>query len=38
MSKTEVRSRLLGKIDDGINLPAPIAIAHQLMRDWAERG
>jgi NAD+ diphosphatase len=38
MSKDDVRARLLGKIDDGINLPAPIAIAHHLIRDWAEPG
>jgi NAD+ diphosphatase len=37
MSRDEVRARLLGTIDDGINLPAPIAIAHRLIRDWAER-
>jgi NAD+ diphosphatase len=37
MTKDEVRGRLLGKIEDGINLPAPIAIAHHLIRNWAER-
>jgi NAD+ diphosphatase len=35
MDKDEVRARLAGKIEDGIKLPVPIAIAHHLIRDWA---
>ncbi len=37
MSRQEVRARLAGEITDAIKLPAPIAIAHHLIRDWAER-
>jgi len=35
MDKAEVRARLAGKIEDGIQLPVPIAIAHHLIKDWA---
>jgi NAD+ diphosphatase len=35
-SKAEARARLAGEIADGIRLPSPIAIAHHLIRDWAE--
>jgi hypothetical protein len=32
-----IKFRFLGgEITDGIRLPAPIAIAHRLIRDWAE--
>ena len=37
MDKTEVRARLAGQIDDHIKLPVAIAIAHHLIRDWAEK-
>lgn len=36
MSKDEVRARLAGQIDDSIKLPVPIAIAHHLIKGWAE--
>ena len=36
MSKHEVRARLAGRSDDDIQLPPAIAIAHHLIRDWAE--
>jgi NAD+ diphosphatase len=36
MGRAEVRARLGGEITDGIRLPAPIAIAHRLIRHWAE--
>jgi NAD+ diphosphatase len=35
MSKDETRARLAGEIDDDIKLPVSIAIAHHLIRDWA---
>ena len=35
MDKDEVRARLAGKIEDGITLPIPLAIAHHLIKDWA---
>lgn len=34
MSKDEARARLAGAIADDIALPAPIAIAHHLIKDW----
>lgn len=37
MHKHEVRERLAGKKDDGLKLPATIAIAHKLIADWAAR-
>jgi NAD+ diphosphatase len=37
MDKREIRARLAGDIADAIKLPARIAIAHHLIRDWAER-
>jgi NAD+ diphosphatase len=36
MDRTEVRARLAGQIEDHIDLPKRIAIAHHLIRDWAE--
>jgi NAD+ diphosphatase len=36
LSKDEARARLAGKIEDEMKLPATIAIAHHLIRDWAE--
>ena len=36
MTKADVRARLDGAIDDGIKLPVPIAIAHHLLKTWAE--
>ena len=35
LSKDEARARLAHKIEDEIKLPATIAIAHHLIRDWA---
>ena len=35
LSKDEVRARLANSIEDEIKLPATIAIAHYLIRDWA---
>ncbi|HVW72355.1 MAG TPA: NAD(+) diphosphatase [Rhizomicrobium sp.] len=37
LSKDEARARLDNKIEDEMRLPAPIAIAHRLIRDWARR-
>jgi NAD+ diphosphatase len=37
MDRDEVRARLAGRIEDHIQLPVRIAIAHHLIRDWAER-
>ena len=37
LSRAEVRRRLAGEVNDGMKLPASIAIAHHLIRDWAER-
>ena len=37
MDRHEVRARLGGKIEDGIALPIPIAIAHHLIKDWANK-
>ena len=37
MHKDEVRERLAGQRDDGVKLPAVIAIAHSLIADWANR-
>jgi NAD+ diphosphatase len=36
LSKDEVRARLANKIEDEMKLPAAIAIAHYLIRDWAK--
>ena len=35
LSKDEVRRRLAKEIEDAMTMPAPIAIAHHLVRDWA---
>ncbi len=35
-SRAEARARLGGEIADDIRMPTPIAIAHRLIRDWAE--
>lgn len=37
-TKSEVRKRLADKIHDEMKLPASIAIAHHLIRAWAEDG
>jgi NAD+ diphosphatase len=37
MHKSEVRERLAQPKDDGLKLPAAIAIAHTLIADWANR-
>ncbi|HEX4272612.1 MAG TPA: NAD(+) diphosphatase [Rhizomicrobium sp.] len=37
LSKDEVRARLANGIEDEMRLPAPIAIAHHLIRDWAHK-
>jgi NAD+ diphosphatase len=37
LSKDEARARLANKIEDEMKLPATIAIAHHLIRGWAER-
>ena len=37
MDRHEVRACLGGKIEDGIALPIPIAIAHHLIKDWANK-
>ena len=37
ISKAEIRDLLAGKIEDDVRMPAPIAIAHHLVRDWAGR-
>ena len=34
MTKTEVRARLAGEIEDGVRLPGTIAIARLLLVDW----
>lgn len=36
LTKDEVRKRLADTIQDALKLPAPIAIAHHLIRDWAK--
>jgi NAD+ diphosphatase len=36
MTKTEARARLAGEIDDGLKMPGTIAIARQLIADWAK--
>jgi NAD+ diphosphatase len=36
MHKSEIRERLAGQKDDGLKLPATIAIARVLISDWAE--
>lgn len=35
LSKNEARQRLAGTIEDEMTMPASIAIAHHLLRDWA---
>jgi len=35
LSKNEVRKRLAKEIEDEMTMPAPIAIAHHLVRGWA---
>ncbi|HEV7960796.1 MAG TPA: NAD(+) diphosphatase [Rhizomicrobium sp.] len=37
MGKTEIRERLAGGREDGIKLPAVIAIANKLIADWVDR-
>ena len=37
LSKDQARARLAHQIEDEIKLPATIAIAHHLIRDWVER-
>ena len=37
LTKDEVRARLANEIEDETKLPATIAIAHYLIRDWANR-
>lgn len=37
LSKTEARARLAHQIEDEMKLPATIAIAHHLIKDWATR-
>jgi len=37
LSKDEVRARLANRIEDEMKLPATIAIAHHLIKDWVER-
>jgi len=37
LSKDEVRARLANKIEAEMKLPATIAIAHHLIKDWANR-
>jgi NAD+ diphosphatase len=37
LTKNEARARLAGKIEDEMKLPVTIAIAHHLIRDWANR-
>jgi NAD+ diphosphatase len=36
LTKDEVRKRLAQEIKDEMTMPAPIAIAHHLVRDWAK--
>ncbi len=36
LTKDEVRKRLAQEIQDEMTMPAPIAIAHHLVRDWAK--
>ena len=36
LSKAEARTRLGSQSDEALKLPATIAIAHHLLRDWAE--
>jgi len=37
LSKDEARARLAHQIEDEVKLPATIAIAHHLIKDWVER-
>ncbi|HWF64341.1 MAG TPA: NAD(+) diphosphatase [Rhizomicrobium sp.] len=37
MHKREVRERLAGQKEDGVKLPAAIAIAHKLIADWVDQ-
>jgi NAD+ diphosphatase len=36
LTRDEVRARLAHEIEDGVKLPVAIAIAHHLIRDWAQ--
>jgi NAD+ diphosphatase len=36
LTRAEVQARLAGTMKDDVTLPAAIAIAHHLIRDWAE--
>jgi NAD+ diphosphatase len=36
LTKNEVRARLAHEIEDAVKLPVVIAIAHHLIRDWAQ--
>jgi NAD+ diphosphatase len=36
VTKREARARLAGEITDDMMLPVPIAIAHHLIKDWAD--
>ncbi len=38
LTKDEARTRLAGEIEDQVKLPATIAIAHYLIRDWVRIG
>lgn len=37
ISRDEARARLAGGMDDDMRLPAPIAIAHHLLKDWVNK-
>jgi len=37
LSKEEARARLANKIEDEMKLPVAIAIAHHLIKDWADK-
>jgi NAD+ diphosphatase len=36
LTKEEARARLTNQIEDDLKLPVTIAIAHHLIKDWAE--
>ncbi len=36
LTRDEVRARLAGTVADEMKLPVPIAIAHHLLKDWAQ--
>jgi NAD+ diphosphatase len=36
ISKEEAQARLANKIEDEVKLPVTIAIAHHLIKDWAQ--